>query len=56
MPGDVIKAIIEGNEYVISKLINGINVKSSGGETADVGDLVKTIIVDSTVVAIKKMM
>ena len=51
IPGDVIKAIIEGNEYVISKLnSHGINVKSSGGETADVGDLVKTIIVDSTVV------
>jgi phosphoribosylformylglycinamidine cyclo-ligase len=51
IPGDVIKTIIEGNEYVISKLnSHGINVKSSGGETADVGDLVKTIIVDSTVV------
>ena len=49
--GDVIKTIIEGNENVISKLnSHGINVKSSGGETADVGDLVKTIIVDSTVV------
>lgn len=49
--GDVIKTIIEGNENVISKLnLQGINVKSSGGETADVGDLVKTIIVDSTVV------
>ena len=48
---DVIKTIIEGNENVISKLnSHGINVKSSGGETADVGDLVKTIIVDSTVV------
>ena len=49
--GDVIKTIIEGNENVISKLNSyGINIKSSGGETADVGDLVKTIIVDSTVV------
>ena len=49
--GDVIKTIIEGNEYVIAKLnSHGINIKSSGGETADVGDLVKTIIVDSTVV------
>ena len=49
--GDVIKTIIEGNENVISKLnSHGINIKSSGGETADVGDLVKTIIVDSTVV------
>ena len=51
IPGDVIKTIIEGNENVISKLnSHGINVKSSGGETADLGDLVKTIIVDSTVV------
>ena len=51
IPGEVIKTIIEGNEKVISKLNNfGINIKSSGGETADVGDLVKTIIVDSTVV------
>ena len=51
IPGEVIKTIIEGNEKVISKLNSfGINIKSSGGETADVGDLVKTIIVDSTVV------
>ena len=51
IPGEVIKTIIEGNENVISKLnSHGINIKSSGGETADVGDLVKTIIVDSTVV------
>ena len=51
IPGVVIKTIIEGNENVISKLnSHGINIKSSGGETADVGDLVKTIIVDSTVV------
>ena len=51
IPGEVIKTIIEGNELVISKLSSfGINIKSSGGETADVGDLVKTIIVDSTVV------
>ena len=51
IPGEVIKTIIEGNELVISKLNSfGINIKSSGGETADVGDLVKTIIVDSTVV------
>ena len=51
IPGEVIKTIIEGNEKVISKLNSfGINIKSSGGETADMGDLVKTIIVDSTVV------
>ena len=52
IPGEVIKTIIEGNEFVISKLnSHGINIKSSGGETADVGDLVRTIIVDSTVVS-----
>ena len=51
IPGEVIKTIIEGNELVITKLnSHGINIESSGGETADVGDLVKTIIVDSTVV------
>ena len=50
IPGEIIKTIIEGNEKVISKLNSfGLNIKSSGGETADVGDLVKTIIVDSTV-------
>ena len=50
IPAEVIKTIIEGNEKVISKLNSfGLSIKSSGGETADVGDLVKTIIVDSTV-------
>ena len=50
IPGEIIKQIIEGNEEVISNLNkHGMNVISSGGETADVGDLVKTIIVDSTV-------
>ena len=50
IPGEIIKKIIEGNEEVISNLNTyGMNVVSSGGETADVGDLVKTIIVDSTV-------
>ena len=50
IPGEIIKQIIEGNEEVISNLnMHGMNVVSSGGETADVGDLVKTIIVDSTV-------
>ena len=54
--GDVIKAIIEGTEELITEMSNyGVNIKSTGGETADVGDLVRTIIVDSTVVArIKK--
>ena len=50
IPGEIIKQIIEGNEEVITNLNkHGMNVVSSGGETADVGDLVKTIIVDSTV-------
>ena len=50
IPGKVLKEIIEGNEEVI-KMLNSfdLNIISSGGETADVGDLVKTIIVDSTV-------
>ena len=50
--GDVIKTIIEGTEELITEMSNyGVNIKSTGGETADVGDLVRTIIVDSTVVA-----
>jgi phosphoribosylformylglycinamidine cyclo-ligase len=50
IPGEVIKCIIDGNEEIITKLNNfGMNVISSGGETADLGDLVKTIIVDSTI-------
>ena len=50
--GDVIKAIVEGTEELITEMSNyGVNIKSTGGETADVGDLVRTIIVDSTVVA-----
>ena len=54
--GEVIKTIIEGTEELIQEMSDyGINIKSTGGETADVGDLVRTIIVDSTVVArIKK--
>jgi len=54
--GDVVKTIIEGTEELIEKLRNyGVSIFSSGGETADVGDLVRTIIVDSTVAArIKK--
>ena len=52
IPGEVIKAIIEGTEELILEMSNyGVNIKSTGGETADVGDLVRTIIVDSTVVA-----
>ncbi len=50
--GEVIAAIIEGTEEFIAMLAqHGINVHSTGGETADVGDLVRTIIVDSTVTA-----
>jgi phosphoribosylformylglycinamidine cyclo-ligase len=52
IPGEVISAIIEGTEEFIAMLqTHGINVHSTGGETADVGDLVRTIIVDSTVTA-----
>ena len=50
--GDVVKAIIQGTEELIKEMSSyGVNIKSTGGETADVGDLVRTIIVDSTVVA-----
>ena len=52
IPGEVISAIIQGTEELISKLGKwGVTIHSSGGETADVGDLVRTIIVDSTVTA-----
>ncbi len=51
IPGEVITAIIEGTEEVLNNLRdNGITISSTGGETADVGDLVRTIIVDSTVI------
>jgi phosphoribosylformylglycinamidine cyclo-ligase len=51
IPGEVISAIINGTEEVLEMLReNGIDIHSTGGETADVGDLVRTIIVDSTVV------
>lgn len=52
IPGEVISAIINGTEEVLEMLRNhGLNIRSTGGETADVGDLVRTIIVDSTVTA-----
>lgn len=52
IPGEVISEIIQGTEEVLQMLRdNGIGIYSTGGETADVGDLVRTIIVDSTVVA-----
>src|SRR6056297_1404643 len=52
IPGEVIAAIINGTEELLENLKSlGISAYSTGGETADVGDLVRTIIVDSTVVA-----
>lgn len=52
IPGEVISAIINGTEELISDLkSHGVTIHSTGGETADVGDLVRTIIVDSTVTA-----
>jgi len=52
IPGEVIKALIEGAEEVLQMLRDhGVNIVSTGGETADVGDLVRTVIVDSTVTA-----
>jgi phosphoribosylformylglycinamidine cyclo-ligase len=52
IPGEVISAIINGTEELLSELRKmGVNIYSTGGETADVGDLVRTIIVDSTVTA-----
>lgn len=52
IPGEVISAIINGTEELISEMKQyGVTIHSTGGETADVGDLVRTIIVDSTVTA-----
>ena len=52
IPGEVLSAIINGTEELIEDLKRfGVTIHSTGGETADVGDLVKTIIVDSTVTA-----
>jgi phosphoribosylformylglycinamidine cyclo-ligase len=52
IPGSVLSAIINGTEDLLKELAkHGINIYSTGGETADVGDLVKTVIVDSTVTA-----
>lgn len=52
IPGEVIAEIINGTEEVLAMLRqHGIEIYSTGGETADVGDLVRTIIVDSTVIA-----
>jgi phosphoribosylformylglycinamidine cyclo-ligase len=52
IPGEVISAIINGTEEILQMLRHyGLNIISTGGETADLGDLVRTIAVDSTVVA-----
>ena len=52
IPGEVISAIINGTEELLQDLKSfGVEIHSTGGETADVGDLVRTIIVDSTVTA-----
>ncbi len=52
IPGEVIGAIIEGTRELIEELAKwGVDIVHTGGETADVGDLVRTIIVDSTVTA-----
>lgn len=52
IPGEVISAIINGTEELIADLKEfGVEIHSTGGETADVGDLVRTLIVDSTVTA-----
>jgi phosphoribosylformylglycinamidine cyclo-ligase len=50
IPGEVIAAVINGTEEILAELrAQGISIYSTGGETADVGDLVRTMIVDSTV-------
>lgn len=52
IPGEVIGALINGTEEVLQMLRdNGVNIISTGGETADLGDLVRTVVVDSTVTA-----
>ena len=52
IPGEVIAAIVNGTEEVLQDLRNqGMDIWSAGGETADLGDIVRTIVVDSTVVA-----
>ncbi len=51
IPGEVIKEIIEGTEECLQMLRDhGLQIQSTGGETADLGDLVRTVVVDSTVV------
>jgi phosphoribosylformylglycinamidine cyclo-ligase len=51
IPGEVISALINGTEEVLAEMrALGVGIRSTGGETADVGDVVRTLIVDSTVV------
>ena len=51
IPGEVVTALIQGTEAFLQRMRDlGIGIQSTGGETADVGDLVRTVIVDSTVV------
>lgn len=52
VPGEVISAIISGTQAFIDEMaVHGINIHFGGGETADLGDLVRTVVVDSTVTA-----
>jgi phosphoribosylformylglycinamidine cyclo-ligase len=52
IPGEIISSVINGTEEVLEELRNlGIGIWSTGGETADMGDLVRTIVIDSTVIA-----
>lgn len=54
-PGDVLSALIEGNEEFLQQLRDlGVGIHSGGGETADVGDLTATVVVDSCAVALPK--
>jgi len=54
-PGEVVSALIEGSEEFLARLRDhGVNIYSGGGETADVGDLTGTVVVDSCAVAIMK--
>jgi phosphoribosylformylglycinamidine cyclo-ligase len=51
IPGEIISSVINGTEEVLEELRNlGIGIWSTGGETADMGDLVRTIVIDSTVI------
>ena len=55
VPGEVVAALIEGSEEFLALLRDqGVQIYSGGGETADVGDLTGTVVVDSSAVAIMK--